>query len=114
MQITWHECLVCGDTISNQVCFRCMQKEVDKWLDRRNPAYKMTLRRVGEFFSSYSHQGADCIMCGENLNVCSKCYSLGVHKALRRDRILASEFLDFAASKGFMLASVKGVINLER
>lgn len=112
--VLWHECLMCGDTVANQVCYRCVQNEVADWLSFRNPGFTDTLRRVGELFTYHFRKGADCIMCGQNLNVCSKCYCLAVHKALRRNRILASEFLDFAAGRGFILSSVRGVLNLER
>jgi len=112
-ETVWHECLMCGDTIANQVCYRCMQKEVATWLFARNPRFVASLNRASEFFDSYLHEGSDCALCGQNLNVCSKCYCTTVHKALRKNRILASEFLEFAAGKGFMLASVKGVLNLQ-
>jgi len=90
-----------------------MQGEVEKWLGKRSPLYISSVRKTGEFFSAYSHSGADCIMCGEKLNVCGKCYCFAVHKSLRKNRILASEFLDFASSKGFVLSPVKGVLNLQ-
>ena len=109
----WHECLVCGDTITNQICYRCIEVELEKWLLVRSPGSVDNVKRVGDFFASYFHEGGNCIMCGENLNTCSKCYCSSVHQALRKNRILASEFLDFAASKGFMLTPVKGVLNLQ-
>jgi len=111
--VLWHDCLVCGDTISNHICYRCMQDEVENWLGNRNPLYISSVRRAGEFFTSYYREGAYCVMCGEDLNVCGKCYCFAVHKSIRKNRILASEFLDFAASKGFMLSPIKGVLNLQ-
>lgn len=113
-ELLWHECLICGDTISNRICYRCIESEVQKWLSVRNPTYIGALKRSSLFMDSYFHDGTECIMCGRNLNVCSKCYCMQVHKSLRRDRILASEFLDFAVSKGFVISSVKGVLNLKR
>ena len=116
MQMLWAECMVCGDTVANRLCYRCMEGQVLGWLQKRNSSTQAdtTVKRAGVFFASYANQVADCMLCGGNVNVCSKCYSLTVHNALRKDRILASEFLDFAASKGFMLLSKKGVLNLER
>jgi len=113
-EVLWHECLVCGDTITNQICYRCIEAEIEKWLSVRSPSSISRIKRAGDFFTGYSHEGSDCITCGQNLNVCSKCYCLSVHKALRKNRILTSEFLEFAAGKGFMLSSVKGVLNLQR
>ncbi len=108
------ECLVCSDNIPNRICYRCIEPEVRKWLSSRNPAYTGSVRQAGILMGSYYHDGTDCILCGGNLNVCSKCYCMQVHKALRGDAVLASEFLDFAARKGFMLSSIRGVLNLGR
>jgi len=110
----WQECLACGDTITNQICYRCTEAETEKWLSTRSPSYVKSLKRVGEFFASYFHEGADCITCGENLNICGKCYCLSVYKAFKKRGTLASEFLEFAANKGFTLATEKGVLNLTR
>lgn len=112
MQDLWRDCLVCGDSISSEVCVNCMQEQVEEWLSDRSPGYIRGLGRVKEFFNSYTGESAGCVICGQNVNVCSRCYCLAVHKALRGNSILASEFLDFAASRGFVLSSVKGVLKL--
>ncbi len=111
-ELLWPECLVCGDMMSSRICYRCIESEVHKWLSAKNPAHIVSLKQASLFMSSYSSEGAECMMCGRSLNVCSKCYCMHIHKALRTDRILASEFLDFAAGRGLMLASVKGVLNV--
>lgn len=111
-ELLWPECLVCGGTMSSRICYRCIESEVHRWLSSKNPAYISSLKQASLFMSSYSFEGAECMMCGRNLNVCSKCYCINIHTALRSDRILASAFLDFAADRGLMLASVKGVLNI--
>ena len=110
---------MCGDTIATPVCHRCMQGEVEKWLYSRSPVYVSHVRRASGVFGSYANHGdanhgADCILCGQGLGVCTKCFCIAAHKALRGNSILASEFLDFASSKGFLLTSVNGVLSLKR
>lgn len=114
MQMLWAECPVCGDTIANQICYRCIEEQVIKWAEKKDATQIGGIRRAGEFFSSHDKEQGGCVLCGGSLSVCSKCYSLAVHGALRKDRILASEFLEFAEHKGFMLTSKKGVLNLQR
>lgn len=111
-ELLWPECAVCSNTMSSRVCHHCIESDVGKWLVSRNPAYIASLKQASLLTSSYSDGGAECMMCGRSFNVCSKCYCLSIHKALRTDRILASEFLDFAAGKGFMLVSKKGVLSI--
>ncbi len=91
-----------------------MEEEVLKWVEKKDSAQLVGVKRAGEFFSSFIGQSGDCIVCGRDVSICSKCYSLSVHKSLRRNGILASEFLEFASGKGFMLSSKKGVLNLQR
>lgn len=114
MQMPRAECTVCGDTIVTRVCHRCMEEQVVQWLEKEEPSQVARVKKAAEAFNTYSGHLADCMLCGANLNVCSKCYTMTVHASLRKDRLLASEFLDFAAGKGFMLSSRKGVINLEK
>ncbi len=111
-ELLWPECLVCGDIMSSRICYRCIESEIANWLSSKNQAYLNSIKQASLFMSSYFSEGAECMMCGRNLNVCSKCYCLHIHKTLRKDKILASEFLDFADGKGLMLASVKGVLNI--
>ncbi len=111
-ELLWPECLVCGDAMSSRICHRCIESEVHKWLFEKNPAFISSIRQANPFMSSYSSESAECMVCGRSLNVCSKCYCAHIYKALRNDRILASEFLDFAAGRGFMLASVRGVLSV--
>ena len=102
MNLAWPDCLACGNTIMNRICRECMQNQTIKWLEKENPGCKSAVVKAGNLFDGFIGRGSDCARCGGNLNVCGRCYTVTVHKALRKNSILASEFLDFASAKGFM------------
>lgn len=103
MKLAWPDCLACGNTAMNRICHRCMQDQTIRWLEKESPGYKSAVMKTGNFFNEFSGRGSDCILCGDNLNVCGRCYTVSIHNVLRKNRILASEFLDFASGKGFMV-----------
>ena len=92
---TKHECLLCGDAITNPVCHTCLQTEVAGWLENQMPKLISRLKKTGEMFASYTHPGTSCILCGNNMNVCSHCYCDEVNKLLEDYPRLAEEFTTF-------------------
>jgi len=90
-----HECLLCGDVITNPICYTCIEREVEEWLSTRMPKLAPKLKKTGEMFSSYTHHGTRCILCGSNMNVCTHCYCYEIHKMLENYPRLAEEFVEF-------------------
>ena len=89
------ECLLCGDVITNPICFRCLEGEVEEWLSGRMPKLVPRLKKTGEVFKSYTHTGTRCILCGDNMNVCTHCYCYEVNKLFENYPRLTEEFVEF-------------------
>lgn len=92
---TKHECLLCGDAITNPICFTCLEDEVEEWLSGRMPRLVPKLKKTGEAFRSYTHPGTSCILCGNNMNVCTHCYCYEVNKLFDNYPRLREEFIEF-------------------
>ncbi|HIG98434.1 TPA: hypothetical protein HA231_03350 [Candidatus Woesearchaeota archaeon] len=90
-----HECLLCGDVITNPICYTCLESEVKDWLEDRMPQLVPTVKKTGRMFASYAHQGTRCILCGDNMNVCTHCYCYEVNKLFQNYPRLAEEFVEF-------------------
>ncbi len=90
-----HECLLCGDVITNPICHACLGSEVEEWLSERMPKLVPKLNKTGEMFDSYTHPGTNCILCGNNMNVCTHCYCYEVNKLFENYPRLAEEFIEF-------------------
>jgi len=89
-----HECLLCGDVITNPICYHCLETEIENWLYKRMPKQIPRLKLTGKIFSSYTHSGTRCILCGSNMNVCTHCYSYEVSKLFDNNPKLADEFVE--------------------
>ena len=89
------ECLLCGDVIANPICFRCLEGDVEEWLGDRLPKLVPRLKKTGDVFRSYAHSGTRCILCGDNMNVCTHCYCYEVNKLFENYPRLAEEFIEF-------------------
>ena len=105
------ECLLCGDVITNPICFRCLEGEVEEWLSGRMPKLIPRLKKTGEVFKSYTHNGTRCILCGDNMNVCTHCYCYEVNKLFEDYPRMAEEFVEFF---NFELRGSTGISMLER
>ena len=90
-----HECLLCGDVITNPICYGCLEGEVEEWLSSRMPKLVPKLKKTGQTFSSYTHRGTNCILCGNNMNVCTHCYCYEVNKLFESYPRLTDEFVEF-------------------
>ena len=90
-----HECLLCGDVITNPICYTCLEGEIEEWLSNKMPKLVPKLKKTGKTFSSYTHRGTTCILCGSNMNVCTHCYCYEVHKMFDNYPKLADEFVNF-------------------
>ncbi len=86
--------MLCGDVITNPICYRCLESEIEQWLSSRMPELVPKLKKTGKMFASYTHTGTRCILCGNNMNVCSHCYCYEVSKLVEKDPELADEFID--------------------
>ena|SRR3989338_5653706 len=89
------ECLLCGVTITNPICHECLEAEVEEWLEGRMPKLIPGLKKVSRAFGSYTHPGTNCMLCGNNMNVCSHCYCYEVHRLFADYPRLAEEFAEF-------------------
>jgi len=64
------------------------------WLMERNPDMVDDVKRATEIFKSFTHPASKCIICGENMNICSYCYIQEVLETLKeKDKRLIREFL---------------------
>ncbi len=88
-------CLLCAESITNPVCYGCLQSEIEDWLSDRMPKLVARLRKAGGSFKSYTYPVTDCMLCGNNMNVCSQCYCREVTKLFENYPRLGEEFLEF-------------------
>lgn len=89
------ECLLCGDSISNPICHACLESDIEEWLSDRMPRLIQKLKKTGQAFKSYTHPGLNCILCGNNMNICSQCYCYEVNRLFDNYPRLAEEFIEF-------------------
>lgn len=87
------DCVVCGDVITNPICVSCLQKEMEHWLLDRKPEVSSLIKNTTACFKSYTHDVMECVICGENMNVCAHCYSKDVIDFIKKDKKLVREFL---------------------
>ena len=87
-------CVLCEEGITNPICIECLAKEMEQWLSEKRQFLTDSIREKVKVFKSYTHDGTNCIICGENMNVCAHCFSIDVYKWLKGDNEeLAREFL---------------------
>lgn len=89
------DCLLCGDVITNPLCFNCVEAEIKEWLTERMPRLIPKLRKTSELFASYTHKATTCILCGTNMNTCTHCYCSEVKKLFKDYPRLDEEFVEF-------------------
>ncbi len=88
------ECLLCGNAIANPICHACIEHEIDEWLAGRMPKLVPRLKKAGEALRSYTRTGTRCILCSNNMNVCTHCYCYEVNRLFDNYPKLAEEFIE--------------------
>ena len=64
-------CPLCDEVITNPICLDCLEEQLKHWwlLVKDEPL------ELKELFTGYPEIGTRCIICGENISVCSHCYA---------------------------------------
>ncbi len=85
-------CSLCGYEISNPTCVDCLRKEIVGFLGRRDVVIQDVEENI-QLFECFDADKSDCILCGENVAICSYCFYREIYKVLKkRNPKLAEEF----------------------
>lgn len=95
------KCVICQEAVTNPICPDCLQREIEHWLADINPSLVHTLRDYTGIFKAYSHDGINCIICGEEMQVCAHCFCNDIYQLLKED--LGENAADFLFSFNFEL-----------
>lgn len=85
------ECIVCNQVITNPVCVDCMEKEVEVWLFESKPDLINELKDK-TFEINLNSGETDCVLCGNQMCICTYCYSEHLLSWLKKYPELASKF----------------------
>jgi|SRR3989344_5155786 len=85
-------CVLCGEVITNPICINCLEKEIEYWLMDKKPRTISMIRYSTKNFNSYAHDVTNCVICGNNMNVCPHCYVKEISSMIKSNRLM-KEFL---------------------
>lgn len=101
-------CLECGDSITHPICIECLKKEsiallFDKLESKRLSygQFKVLTAQLDNKlrqFWAYPETGVSCVVCGDNMAICSYCASKHLKTIFSREKITPSPFSSFFPS----------------
>jgi len=65
-------CMICGKIISNPICPKCIQKEVEE-----------SIRESFGSIKEIDSEGVLCVICGRMFNVCSSCFIKDIFEIIK-------------------------------
>ncbi|MBU0929628.1 MAG: hypothetical protein KJ623_00990 [Nanoarchaeota archaeon] len=80
-------CLVCNDEITNPICINCLEQELIYWFVDYDPKLVSRIRVLKRAFDMYEDTEANCIKCGNNINVCSHCFLTEVMNLIKDENL---------------------------
>jgi len=90
-------CVVCDEAITNPICVSCFEREVEGWLEKKEPRLVYFFKNRAEMFSGMGEHGVNCIICGKKMDFCVHCYGKEVYEWLDEiypnKRGIVNEFL---------------------
>jgi hypothetical protein len=88
-------CLVCGDVITNPICPECLMQEIRDWLSGVEPEFVQYLKDFVNVLPNTGGQATHCVLCGQNIGVCSYCFAHDVLEYIIQERPdLADSFIE--------------------
>ena len=89
-------CLVCEETVTNQICSTCLQTTVISWLENKHSELIPEVVSMDDLFYAQGALSVNCILCGGSMTVCVECYYQEIQNLLFRCNPDAGhEFLKF-------------------
>lgn len=87
------KCAECDEPVTNPICLSCLKTEVLGWMKEKKKSLVPLVKSRADFFRNYPETGVKCIICGENMNICSHCFTNDILICLREDHPnLADDF----------------------
>ncbi|MBU1201001.1 MAG: hypothetical protein KJ583_07555 [Nanoarchaeota archaeon] len=86
-----NECIVCREVITNPVCVECIEMEIQTWLYEVKPELVEELNRVTDEIN-FKFGDTSCILCKEDMSVCTYCYIHHILTWLEKHPYLIGEF----------------------
>jgi len=92
--VKMEECVLCEEIITNPICIDCVENEMEMWLVERRPSLIGELQtKTNEI--NLSHRGTNCIICKNDMSICTICYRKHIFTWISRYPELLSEFKVF-------------------
>ena len=78
-------CILCEEAVTNPICVGCLEKGMEQWAMGEKPVLVPMLRERLEIIRSFTHEGTRCVLCKENINICSHCFCKDVYDWLKAE-----------------------------
>lgn len=88
------ECVLCNEVITNPVCMSCVETEMKVWLQERKPDLIEELK-TKTFELALDLGETNCVLCKNNMSVCTFCYTQHIRSWLKEYPELLEEFKIF-------------------
>ena len=97
-------CVRCGDVITNPICAKCLEQEIEAWLQVREPRVIPFIRMLLVALQNTGDELTYCILCGEQISSCGFCFSKEVLAFLEEKQPkLVESFLEHFGYAGLSL-----------
>lgn len=100
------KCVVCEEAITNPICPECLQREMEHWIADFNPSLAKDVKRYSWDFDTYRHETTNCVICGDNMNICAHCFCKDIFELIEQQ--LEEKAEDFLYSFNFDLVVEAG------
>ena len=88
------ECVVCDEVITQPLCAPCVTDEMEVWLQEVRPDLVDEMKTVAsEMWISRGEMS--CILCKDNMDVCTYCFTLHILNWLQDKPELVPRFLQY-------------------
>jgi hypothetical protein len=93
-------CISCFEPITNPICEWCYLKQIDRWLEhsgvnnKKREAIQLKLR---EALTPEIETNTNCVLCGDEVKVCSYCFLIRVTKTLKKIKLSEELIQSFLA-----------------
>lgn len=78
-------CPICDEPVTNPICMDCLITEVKGWMNEKKKALVPLVESRAQLFNGYPGTGVNCIICGQEMNVCSHCFTEDIMICLQQD-----------------------------
>ncbi len=69
-------CKVCYEAVKHPICTECLEKEIESWMVETNPELVSELRMKTYEIKDFNFtSGINCLLCKQDIDICSYCYS---------------------------------------